>query len=127
MHLPYNSVRIEPVPNADGQLPEVLRLAWLLGTLNLDMPAYSEAILASRLDRVAALAMIPVTLAAAENVGLESCTPERIAQAVRQWLPPVEAEPASVDTLTQWWETYKSRRPAWSAALAALDRLLPAS
>src|SRR5262245_14315039 len=125
MHLPYNSVRLEPVADVEGQLSEVLRLAWLLAPLNLDMPTYSEAIITSRLDRVAALAMIPVTLAAAEKLRLESSSPERIAQAVRQWLPPAGAEPAVVDTLAQWWETYKSRRPPWSAALTALDQLLP--
>src|SRR5262249_12557757 len=46
MHLPYNSVRIEPVPDREGEVSEVLRLAWLLAPLNLDMPAYSEAIIA---------------------------------------------------------------------------------
>ena len=124
MHLPYNSVRIEPVADKEGDVPEVLRLAWLLGPLNLDMPAYSEAIMALRLDRVAALAMIPVTLAAAENLHLESCTPERIGHAFKRWLPSAEADPAVADTLADWWETYKSRRPPWSAALVSLDRLL---
>lgn len=122
-HLPYNSVRIEAIDDADPELPENLRLAWLLSQLNLDVPAYSENIPPQRLPNFAGLATIPVTLAAAEAATRAACTPELIERAVRRWLPGDRADAWSATTL-DWWETYRTRRPAWTAALVALDRLL---
>jgi hypothetical protein len=124
-HLPYNLLHIEgqsvdPVPD----LPEVVRLAWLLSLLNLDLPQYSEGVRPSRLATVAGLAMIPVTLAAAADVQLARCDAEAIGLALKAWLaPPNEAE-AWAGMLSQWWETYGALRPAWATALQALDRLL---
>jgi len=105
-------------------LPETLRLAWLLSQLNLDVPAFSENIAPQRLDLAAALAMIPVALTAAENLKLASATDEAIAQAAQTWLAPNDRGEGRIDILTQWWSAYKGRRPHWSAALEALDRLL---
>ena len=66
-HLAHNAVSIEAVlANPWPQLPEVARLAWLIPQLNLDLPRYTETLREPR--RVAALAMIPPTLAAANDV-----------------------------------------------------------
>ena len=44
-HLPYNSVTIEAVlANPHVQLPEVLRLGWMLAQLNQDIPQYGELV-----------------------------------------------------------------------------------
>ena len=46
-HLQANSVRIEAVlANPHADLPEVVRLAWLLAQLDLDLPRHSEELLA---------------------------------------------------------------------------------
>jgi hypothetical protein len=124
-HLPYNLVHTEclltdPVPD----LPEVVRLAWLMSQLNLDLPRYSEAVAPGRLPTVAALAMIPITLAAAAQIELARCDGEAIARAVQSWLVPGNQAEAWTDTLSQWWETYSAVRPAWATALQAFDRLL---
>ncbi len=124
-HLPYNSVRIEAVlANPVHQLPEVVRLGWLISQLNLDLPALSENINADRLPLVAELAMLPVALKAAEHVELTHCNSTTIELAMKTWnvVTPPDIEP--VDVLVQWWETYLATRPRWPIALAALDRML---
>jgi hypothetical protein len=122
-HLQYNSARIEVVENSGSELPEIVRLAWLLSQLNLDLPCFGEKVAIQRLDRVASLAMIPVALAAAEALQMLICNQETIAGAMRTWLPPDHLD-ASITTVTQWWEVYQTKRPVWSAALQALDQLL---
>jgi hypothetical protein len=123
-HLSYNSARIEAVlANPHEKLPEVVRLAWLIAQLNIDLPTYSEAIHRDRLHHIAAYAMLPAALAAAEEVELVRNTPELISQAIAAWrLPaPPGVEPATF--LGDWWQTYHETRPPWSVALVALDRL----
>ena len=107
-----------------GELPELLRLAWLLSLLNLDLPRYSEGVRPSRLATVAGLAMLPLTLAAAAEVQLARSDPETIGQALQAWLAPPNEAQAWTGILSQWWETYCTLRPAWATALQALDRLL---
>ena len=94
-HREHNAVSIEAVlANPLPQLPEVARLAWLIAQLNLDLPRYTETLRGSR--RVAALATIPPTLAAAADVelvqddratlGLGACGPGGLAATMnRPW------------------------------------------
>src|SRR5438876_2660956 len=85
-HLTYNSVRIEAMlANAVVELPEVVRLAWLIAQLQLDLPMYSESINANRLPHIARYAMVPATLAAAETVELARLVPTTIEQAIAAW------------------------------------------
>ena len=124
-HLPYNLVHIECQPTESvAELPEVVRLGWLLSQLNLDLPRYSEGVAPSRLATVAALAMIPITLAAAAEVELARCDADAMALALQSWLAPANQAEAWTDTLTQWWDTYSAVRPAWATALQAFDRLV---
>src|SRR4051794_5185929 len=75
-HLAYNSVRIEAVlANPYAELPEVVRLAWLIAQLQLDLPRYSDTIHADRLPGIARFAMLPPALVAAEAVELMRFTP----------------------------------------------------
>jgi hypothetical protein len=122
-HLPYNSVRIEAAEDADPEVPEPLRLAWLLAQLNLDVPRFSEDIARERLALVAGLAMAPVLIAVAENIRLITRADDTLERAIRLWMPSDRAD-RLVTTVSQWWETYSGRRPSWSAALQALDQLL---
>lgn len=123
-HLPYNSVRIEAAEDHDAELPEALRLAWLLAQLNLDIPRFSENIARQRQPLVAGLAMAPVLVAIAESTRLLKRTDETLGRALRWLCGPSARLESWAPTVAQWWETYLGRRPSWSAALTALDRLL---
>jgi hypothetical protein len=128
-YLPYNTVCLEAVAEDPiSELPEVVRLAWMLATLNLDLPRYSENIQADRLATAAALAMIPMALAVAADLRLAGCDEAAIKQAVVAWMPPAQlqrkaaAEWAAL--LAQWHATYRAMRPPLSTALKGLDVLI---
>jgi hypothetical protein len=117
--------RVEAVPSDPvAELSEVLRLAWLVSMLNLDLPRYSETIPPSRLTQVANLAMIPIILTAAEAIPLAACDEPTLRSAVQTWLPVTDQAERLTATVSQWWEVYRTMRPAWADALQALDRLL---
>lgn len=124
-HPPYNSVRIEAVlANADDRLPEVLRLAWLLGQLQLELPMYSEQLSPFRRREVCALAMVPPVLAAAEQVELARFDANTVALAVESWRIWRDRPAAEIAaTLQTWWQIYSESRPPWAVALGALDRM----
>jgi hypothetical protein len=124
-HLPFNSVRIEAVlANPHAELPEIVRLAWLLSQLQLDLPLLSENIQADRLPHVARLAMLPVVLKAAETVELARYSPQLIGQALAAWHVSVPPGVDAVSVLSDWWETYDQGRPAFRVALEALDAMV---
>jgi hypothetical protein len=123
-HLAANAVRVEAVlANPIAELPEVVRLAWLIAQLKLDLPLYSESIHADRLPHVARYAMLPAILSAAEAVELVRFTPQTMRQAVIAWRL---FEPLGVDgagLAMQWWQTYQETRPPLRVALTALDQM----
>lgn len=124
--LAYNLVHIEIVP-ADPvpELPEAVRLAWLISTLNLDLPRYSENLRRKNRNLVALLAMMPVTLAATAAVNRHPpVSEERLDLAIRSWLYPAPAVLPTGAVLMDWWSTYQSMRPGWVTALGGLDKLL---
>ncbi|MCU0877277.1 MAG: hypothetical protein MUF06_05780 [Pirellulaceae bacterium] len=124
-HLPYNSVRIEAVlANPHADLPEAVRLAWLLAQLNLDLPAYSEEVPADRLPHVARLAMLPAVLLAAEQVELVRGGTDLIPRAIQAWHIAVPPGFDVAGTLPEWWETYTLDKPPFRVALHALDQML---
>jgi hypothetical protein len=123
-HLAYNSVRIEAVlANPVAELPEVVRLAWLVAQLQLDLPVISESIHADRLPHIARYAMLPPTLVAAEAVELVRFAPDELGRAISAW---GLAAPPGVDAaalISEWWQTYQETRPPFRVALAALDQM----
>jgi hypothetical protein len=135
-HLLYNSVRIEAVlANPLAQLPETVRLAWLLSQLNLDVPANQGALAPARATKCSALALVPATLAAAETVELARLDAPTTALAVTHWMGGTSRESGSesgdsnnatqtAETLLSWWNVYQSSRPAWPVAITALDQML---
>lgn len=125
-HLPYNSVRIEAMLyDPEPKLPEVIRLAWGLAQLNLDLPIYSEAISRDRLPTVAGLAALPAILAAGEYVELTQFSLDNVKLACEYWRFPQGPQLDLPGTLMTWWETYQQSRPKWPVALQALDRMIP--
>lgn len=129
-HLDFNSIRFEAVlANALPQLPEVVRMAWLISQLQIDLPANSESLDRRTLPWLAAVAMLPPTLAAAELVELAHADQQLLSAALDAWvLPAFPGANTSADTLAavvwNWWRTYERTKPPWPVALAALDRLL---
>jgi hypothetical protein len=123
-HLAYNSARIEAVlANPHAELPEIVRLAWLLAQLQLDLPIHSESIHADRLPHIARFAMLPAALAAAEQVELARFTQETVSQAIIAWRLAAPAGSDAASLVMQWWETYLQTRPPFRIALAALDQM----
>lgn len=127
-YLPFNLVHLEAVLTSPlPELPENLRLAWLLAQLGLNLPALSDPIPGDRLPDIAALAMLPVTLQAAQDLQLVEASPEMLDRVLSAWqiLTPTSADP--VDVLWRWWSTCLETRPRWDVALTALDRMLGGS
>ncbi|NOY29806.1 MAG: hypothetical protein GXP28_06400 [Planctomycetes bacterium] len=119
-HLPSNRVTFEAVlANPHAELSEVLRLGWLLGQLNFDLPCFSDSIPGSRLELVARLAALPLVLAAAERVELVSPAPD-IGQTLECWHLPAETS----ECLHDWWQTYTASDVRWTVALAGLNAML---
>lgn len=124
-HLEQNVVCLEAMlANPYPEAPEVVRLAWLIGQLNCDLPLFSEGIPADRLPRVAALALVPPILAAAEEVELVRNSPELISALLTKWRVLGAEEASCAPALDVWWQTLQDTRPAWPVALAALDQML---
>jgi hypothetical protein len=127
-HIPYNNVHIEAVlTNPIPDLPETVRLGWLLAQLNLDLPVFSEQVSGERLPDVAELAMLPVTLQAAAEVELAEFSPEMLDLALKAWNIVTPPDVDTLDVLWRWWGTYVDTRPRWDIAFTALDRMLGAT
>lgn len=123
-HRAVNTVTFEAVlTNPSEILPEVLRLAWLLAQLNLDLPLYADNIAAEHRDAVAQWATVPPVLAAAEHVELIQLSEPSVAEAIRAWRLPAGGDEQGA-TLLQWWTTYQEGGTPWAVALAALEQML---
>lgn len=123
-HLAYNQVQIEAVlANATPELPEVVRLGWLIAQLQLDLPAFSDQIHADRLPHIARFALLPPILAAAETVELAAFTPLALKLAISTWRLAVPADLDAATLLSDWWQTCRETQPSWPVALAALDQM----
>ena len=128
-HIEQNQVCIEAVlTNPMIELPEVVRLTWLLSQLQLDLPIHSETIGANLLGRLAPLAMLPAILAAAEVLELSKCDESVAELAIEHWHIPVpkdkDVHTEIVPIMMDWWETYLQTRPGWQTALQALAKML---
>jgi hypothetical protein len=122
-HWLCNSVRIEAVlANPIAELPEVLRLGWLLSQLHVDLPKHEGNLHRDRRAEVWRLAMIPPIVAAGQEVELTRMSPATISTAVSAWTE--NRSSTTPEILLNWWDTYQQSAPSWPAALAALDRLL---
>ena len=121
----HNSAMVEAIA-ADpvAELPEWLRLTWLISQLNIDIPIFSENIGIAHRPLFAFLAMLPPTLAAAERIELARCNLETIDLALQTWRVVGTPQVNMAELLLNWWETYESSKPAWNVALAALEQMV---
>lgn len=127
----YNSVRLEAVlTNPQPELPELLRLAWLVAQLNLDLPIYRELLPSASAAKectpadVCGLAMLPPILSAAEDVELARFEPSTARRALSGWCGRSSNVDSIATTLVAWWETYRGARPPFAVALRALTDML---
>lgn len=119
-----NAVRIEAVlANPHADLPEVVRLAWLLAQLELDLPAYSDRVHADRLPHIAGFAMLAPALEAAQEMELVQFSPALVERAIAAWQLRVPGDVNAAAVVLQWWETYRESRPPFPVALTALDQM----
>jgi hypothetical protein len=128
-HIEQNLVRIEAVlTNPLVELPEVVRLGWLLSQLHIDQAHFSDAIGSNLLSRLAPLAMLPPILAAAEVMELSKCDESIAELAIEHWHIPVPREQDIhtdiVPLMMDWWETYLQTRPDWHTAMLAFEKML---
>lgn len=124
-HIPYNSVLLEAVlANPVAELPEVVRLGWLLAQLNLELPRYSDGLGIHQVTELGPYAMVPIALAAAEEVELVRLDEMTLGLALETW----QAAPAgtldAAGILWQWWQVYGDSRPPLAAALKALGEMV---
>jgi len=125
VHLRTNRVLLEALLfNPVQELPETLRLGWMVSQLNGDLPRFAEAAPGPRLGELIGLAMIPPVLAAAEEVELARCGESEIARAIEVWRLPCEQISDAASRLWQWWSAYAERPARWPVALAALRHML---
>ncbi len=131
-HIDQNLVRIEAVlTNPMAELPEVVRLAWLISQLQLDLPRFSDLLGPGLAGKLGPIAMLPPTLAAAEVLELSRCDEATVELAIENWqiAVPKGMDPHSqlIPTMMDWWETYLQTRPPWELALRALAKMLNVS
>ena len=119
-------VTIEAVlTNPVVELPEVIRLAWLLAQQGASQIAITESTMSDRGSFVWALAMLPPVLAASQIVELARIDEANLSLAIEQWsiaIPESLKNPAQ--SLIHWWETYLQTKPSWEVALNAIDKML---
>ncbi len=127
-HLPSNRVTFEAVlthPHSD--LPETLRLGWLLSQVNLEVPALGESVSRERLPTLASLATLPLILAAAERVELATLDEPSLARAQAAWYLPAGLPANTPSILLDWWQAYESRDTRWPVAMSALEQMMSGS
>jgi hypothetical protein len=122
-HPAYNRVILEAVlANPLPELPETVRIAWLLAQLNAELPLITDAVPPARSLEAMQVALIAPVLAAAEAVELSTCNESSIASAVQAWLPSLNAANAA-SQIWSWWNAWLDYPTRWPVAVAALEQM----
>lgn len=126
------AVLTNPIP----EIPEVLRLVWLVAQVGLidglsTGPEDSHGdpwVPRSRLPRVAAIAMMPLTLEAAAYLEMiptpADQLPSLFAKAAQSWRIPLDGP--ELDAVGNWWRQFQDLQTPPPVTLKALDRMLHA-
>jgi hypothetical protein len=118
------SVLVEAVlTNPLAELPEVVRIAWLVAAVGMSQPGANVLVAADRLPRVVSAALLPVTLSAAEQLDLVGQGPLQVGLALSKWRPP-SSTASDLSVLEEWWSQFRDGRTPFPVALKALDRML---
>ena len=129
----YNLVLLEAVlTNPIQSLPEVVRLGWLVAQLNLELPEFQGELRRDRALMLGSLAMVPIVLAAAEDVELSRCDEATVAVALEAWRGTAGRRGRAAGPggkrirrrALQLVGHFRKFAAEWPVALAALDRML---
>lgn len=124
-YLLYNMASLEVLPeDPRPELPEPLRLAWMIAQLDLDLPIHSENLPRDATPLVAALAMLMPTLTAGESLELCRGDEATVALALRHWQVVSRGHEELAAIVLDWWSTYAESRPPMSVALGALLKMV---
>jgi hypothetical protein len=124
-HAAQNRVTLEAVlVNPHPHLPETLRIAWLLGQLNSDLPKFADALPGPRRTRAFELAMLAPTLAAGEAVELVACDESAVDAALDAWRLRGGLSADAGRQLWQWWNAWLDHPQRWPVAVAALGQMM---
>lgn len=124
-YAPYNMATIEAVlTNPLEQLPETVRLAWLLSTLNADLPEFVELLGPGRAATITSAAMLPAVLEAAVDVEWIRPDDALLPTAAAAWRVTLPDGARSLEVVRRWWTFTRSAAAPWPVALTALEALL---
>lgn len=108
--------------NVDTQVPEVLRLAWLIARVGLGHENANRFVDPGRLPAVASTALVPIVLAAGRELDLLPTEAWPVPQATQLWLRNTAAKRS--DIIQSWWRQLSSGETPFPVAIKALDRML---
>ncbi|MGV3483089.1 MAG: hypothetical protein ACO1RT_01585 [Planctomycetaceae bacterium] len=120
--------------NSVADVPEILRLVWLVSQVGLiealsfgSEDSHGDPWVApARLPRVAALAMMAMTLEAGSYLELiptpTHALPTAFAAAAQAWRIPLD--PTTLGTLENWWKQFQDLQTTPPVTFKALDRML---
>ncbi|MFN9604369.1 MAG: hypothetical protein ACK6A7_13115 [Planctomycetota bacterium] len=128
-HPDRDMVRIEAVlTNARPELPEVIRLGWLISQLNPHTEGFFEPVASESTTHLIALATLVPTLAAGQEIELTRCDVTTVSAAIEQWLPSHSTERETptelASLLLEWWHSPVRVASDWAAATHILAKQL---
>lgn len=106
----------------EPRVPEVLRVAWLVGRLGLGRGEANRLVAAERLPYLAAMALVPIVLSAGSQLELIPDAPLPVQAALAAWH--LDCSPATVQLLERWWDQLRQGGTPFPVGLKALDRML---
>jgi hypothetical protein len=131
-HAAVNRVTFEAVlVNPHEELPETVRLAWLIGQLNSDLPRFADVLpagsaAATLRATIFRAAMLAPALEAGETVELTRCDEATIDAAIDAWYLRDELPADAATRIWGWWQAWLARPLKWPVAVAALGEMLRA-
>lgn len=126
VHLNTNRCHIEALlTNIASDLPEALRLAWLLTQLGIYQSAEYQDARAKPIGTAVGLAALPAALMAGEQLGICNFDVHSIRNAVKLWGLESKGPKSEVlsDILLNWWQKSSDGKIEWSAVAEELRRI----
>ncbi|QEG39470.1 hypothetical protein [Roseimaritima ulvae] len=108
--------------NVDTNVPEVLRVAWLLARLGMAHGSGNRMVDPDHLPAIAAVALVPIVLSAGQELDLVPPGPLPIEAALKLWQQ--APNPSTTAVLNDWWQQWTTAEMPFPVALKALDRML---
>jgi hypothetical protein len=124
-HPAQNRVTFEAVlVNPHAELPETVRMAWLVSQLNADLPRFADVLPGARGAAAFRVAMLAPALAAGETVELMRCDEAMLDAAIEAWRLRDALPADAASRVWAWWSTWFEGKGNWAVAVAALAEML---